>query len=49
MVRTYVNVEHMLSTVKKVERILGGLGKTPFEPLKEEQQEGMYNDIMLEK
>lgn len=35
--------------VKKVERMLGALGETPFKPLKEKQQEGIYNDIMIEK
>jgi hypothetical protein len=36
MVRTYANVEEILATAKDVERVLGELGETPFEPLKEE-------------
>lgn len=34
---------------KDVERVLGELNEIPFEPLKEEQEEGMRNDILLEK
>jgi hypothetical protein len=40
MVRSYANIEKIL-VAKEVERILGELGETPFEPFKEEQEEGM--------
>ncbi len=30
-----------MGTASEVERVLGELGKTPFEPLKEEQEEGV--------
>jgi len=36
MVRTYANVKEKLSITKEVERVLGELGETPFESLKEE-------------
>jgi hypothetical protein len=36
MVKNYTNVEQMLVATKYVERVLGELGATPFEPLKEE-------------
>jgi hypothetical protein len=36
MVKTYANVEEMLVVAKDVEKVLGELGETPFEPLKEE-------------
>jgi hypothetical protein len=49
MVRTYANVEEILATAKDVERVIGELGETPFEPPKEEQEEGMHNDTLLEK
>jgi hypothetical protein len=49
MLRTYANVEEILATTKDVEWIFGELGETPFEPLKEEQEEGMHNDALLEK
>ncbi len=45
MVRIYANVKEMLLIAKKVENVLGELGETPFEPLKEEHEEGMHNDI----
>ncbi len=34
---------------KDVERVLGELGKTPFEPFKEEQEKGMIVNEGLEK
>jgi len=34
-VKMYANVEEILETTKDVERVLGELGETPFEPLKE--------------
>jgi uncharacterized protein YdaL len=49
MVRTYANVEEILTTTKDVERVFGETGETPFEPLKEEQKEEMHNDMLLEK
>jgi hypothetical protein len=49
MVRTYANVEEIFVVAKDVERVLGELGETPFEPLKEKQKEGMHNDMLLEK
>jgi hypothetical protein len=36
VVKMYANVEEMLVVAKEVERVLGELGETPFEPLKEE-------------
>jgi hypothetical protein len=41
MVRSYANIEEIFVATKEVERVLGELGETPFEPLKEEQKEGM--------
>jgi len=37
-----------MSTATELERILGELGETPFEPLKEEQEEGVV-ETMMEK
>ncbi len=39
----------MLVVAKDIERVLGELGETPLEPLKEEQEEGMTTDTRLEK
>jgi hypothetical protein len=49
MVRTYANVEEILVATKDVERVLNELGDIPFAPFKEEQEEGMHNDTLLEK
>jgi hypothetical protein len=49
MVRSYANIEEILVAAKEVERVLGELGETPFEPLKEEQEEGMNTQTNLEK
>jgi len=49
MVKTYANVEEILAIAKDVERVFGELGETSFEPLKEEQEEGMHNDTLLKK
>ncbi len=49
MVRSYANVEEMLVVVKEVDKVLGELGKTPFEPLKEKQEENMIFNVVLKK
>ncbi len=49
MVRSYANVEEMLVVVKEVDKVLGELGKTPFEPLKEKQEENMISNVVLKK
>jgi len=49
MVRTYANVEEIIVATKDVERVIGELGETPFELLKEEQEEVMHDDTLLKK
>jgi hypothetical protein len=49
MVKSYINVEEMLVATKDVKRMLGELGKTPFEPFKEEHEEGMHSHTALNK
>jgi hypothetical protein len=41
VVRVFTDIEELVGTVVEVERVLGELGETPFEPLKEEQEEGV--------
>jgi hypothetical protein len=41
VVRTFADVEELVVAATKVERVLGELGETPFEALREEQEEGM--------
>jgi hypothetical protein len=46
VVRTFANTEELVGATTEVERVLGELGETPFEPLKEEQEEGIEETIM---
>jgi hypothetical protein len=40
VVRTFIDIEKLVGVTTKLERVLGELGKTPYEPLKEEQEDG---------
>jgi len=46
VVRTFVDVEELVGAATELERVLGELGETPFEPLKEEQEEGIEKTMM---
>jgi hypothetical protein len=46
VVRTFADIEELVGTATKLERMLGELGETPFEPLKEEQEEGDSETLM---
>jgi hypothetical protein len=48
MVRSYVIMEEMMAAAKDVEKVLGELGETPFDLLKE-QEEDMIVDAVMEK
>ncbi len=48
IVRTFADVEELVGATTELERVLGELGETPFEPLKEEQEEGI-EETMMEK
>jgi len=39
VVRTFADIEKLIGVTTKVERVLGELGETPYEPLKEKQEE----------
>jgi hypothetical protein len=39
VVRTFADIEELVGAVAEVERVLGELGETPYEPLREEQEE----------
>lgn len=49
MVRSFVIIEEMMAAAKDVEKVLGELGETPFDLLKEEQEEDMIVDAVMEK
>jgi hypothetical protein len=44
--RIFTDIEKMVGAATELERVLGELGETPFEPLKEEQEEGVAETIM---
>jgi hypothetical protein len=46
VVRVFADIEEMVAAAIEVERVLGELGETPFEPLKEEQDEGIGETAM---
>ncbi len=46
VVRTFADIEELVGAVSELERVLGELGETPLEPLKEEQEEGMTGMLM---
>jgi predicted aspartyl protease len=46
VVRTFANIEELVGAATELERVLGELGETPFEPLKKEQEEGIEGTIM---
>jgi len=48
VVRTFTDIEELVGATTELERVLGELGETPFEPLKEEQEEGV-EETMMEK
>ncbi len=46
VVRTFADIEELVGAATELERVLGELGETPFEPLKEEQEEGVAETSM---
>ncbi len=46
VVRMFTDIEELVGTATELERVLGELGQTPFEPLKEEQEEGDSETLM---
>jgi len=46
VVRVFADIEELVGAAIEVERVLGELGETPFEPLKEEQEEGTEETVM---
>jgi len=46
VVRTFTDIEKLVGAATELERVLGEIGKTPFEPLKEEQDEGVEETLM---
>jgi len=47
-VKTFADIEVLVGAATELKRVLGELGETPYEPLKEEQEEGAL-ETMMEK
>jgi hypothetical protein len=46
IVQTFTDIEELVGAAMELEQVLGELGETPFEPLKEEQEEEVAETIM---
>jgi len=46
VVRTFADIEELVGVATELERVLGELGETPYEPLKEEHDEGGAKTMM---
>jgi len=46
IVRTFIDIEKLVRVAVELEKMLEKLGKTPYEPLKEEQEEGVSKTMM---
>jgi hypothetical protein len=48
VVRTFTDIKELVGAATEFERVLGELGETPYEPLREEQEEET-SETMMEK
>jgi len=48
VVRTFTDIEELVGAAMELERVLGELGETPYEPLRKEQEEET-SETMMEK
>jgi hypothetical protein len=39
VVRTYIDIEEMVIATIEIDKVIGDLGKTPYNPFKEEKDE----------
>ncbi len=46
---TYTNIEKMVITTTKIERVLKDLGETPYDPLQEEKDEDETRKSSIDK
>jgi hypothetical protein len=47
--KDFMDIEELMGDATELERVLEELGKTPYEPLKEEEQEEGISKTMMEK
>ncbi len=48
VVRTYIDIEEVVVVVVEIECVLGELEGTPYEPMKEEQDETMFGESTID-
>ncbi len=48
VVKTFTDIEELVGVATELDRVLGEIGETPYEPLKEEQEEGV-EETLIEK
>jgi hypothetical protein len=46
VVKTFTDIEELVGVASELERVLGELEETPYQPLKEEQKEGVSKTMM---
>jgi hypothetical protein len=46
IVRTFTDIKELMGAATELKGVLGEIGETPFEPLKEEQEEGVEETLM---
>ncbi len=46
IVRTFTDIEELVGAATELKRVLVEIGEIPFEPLKEEQEEGVEETLM---
>ncbi len=49
MVRTYTNIEEMVIAATEIERVLGDLEETPYDPFREEKDEDVTSESSTDK
>ncbi len=46
VVRTFIHIEELVVVATELEKVLGEFGETPYEPLKEEHEDGVSETTM---
>jgi hypothetical protein len=49
VVKTYTDIEEMVIVAIKIQRLLGDLGETPYDPLREEKDEDVIGESSIDK
>jgi len=49
VVKTYTNIEEMVTTTTEIEKVPGDWGETPYDPLREEKNEDAIGESSIDK